>query len=68
VVATYVTAGAALLAAVIGFVNRRSIKQVHVLVNSNLTKVMEKLGIEQNRTSQLTDTLKDADVPVPPRE
>lgn len=44
------------------------VQAVHVLVNSNLTKVMARLGIEQDRSAQLTDSLKDAgvDVPDPP--
>ena len=45
----------------------RRVKEVHVLVNSNLTKVMERLGIEQERTTGLATALKDAGVPVPPR-
>jgi hypothetical protein len=41
------------------------VKEVHVLVNSNLTAVMKRLGIEQDRSTQLTTTLKDAGVEVP---
>jgi hypothetical protein len=45
----------------------RKVQAVHVLVNSNLTKVMDKLGIEQERSGQLTNTLTEAGVPVPDR-
>jgi hypothetical protein len=55
------------LTAVIGFaVLFVKVQAVHVLVNSNLTKVMARLGIEQDRSAQLKDTLKDAGVEVPP--
>jgi hypothetical protein len=47
--------------------NRHRIQQVHVLVNSNLKSVMDRLDLEIVRSSQLTDTLKDHDVVVPPR-
>jgi hypothetical protein len=43
------------------------VQDVHVLVNSNLSAVMKRLGIEQDRSTQLTDALKDADVAVPPK-
>jgi hypothetical protein len=45
-----------------------SVKKVHVLVNSNMTEVLKRLGKEQDRTAQLTGTLKDANVKVPPAE
>jgi hypothetical protein len=38
---------------------RKSVQEVHVLVNSQLTAVVNYVGT-------LTDTLKDAGVPVPP--
>jgi hypothetical protein len=54
------------LTSVVGYLStRRKIAAVHVLVNSNLTKVMDRLGIEQDRTAQLRDSLKDAGVDVP---
>jgi hypothetical protein len=54
--------------AVIGFaILFVKVKEVHVLVNSNLTKVMAALGIEQDRTAQLKDAMKGAGVDVPPR-
>jgi hypothetical protein len=43
------------------------VQDVHVLVNSNLSAVMKRLGIEQDRSTQLTDALKEADVKVPPK-
>lgn len=46
----------------------RKVQQVHVLVDGRLTKVLEALGIEQDRTAQLIDTLEKADVQVPPVE
>jgi len=56
------------LTALIGFVVAfRKIEKVHVLVNSNLTKVMEKLGIEVERSDQLKKTLEQAGVEVPPK-
>lgn len=45
----------------------RKVREIHVLVNSNLNKVMARLGIEQQRTTQLSDTMKAGDMPVPPR-
>jgi hypothetical protein len=63
-----VTALLTFLTAVVGFaVALRKIQAVHVLVNSNLTQVMAKLGIETDRTAQLKDALKDAGVEVPPK-
>jgi uncharacterized membrane protein YbjE (DUF340 family) len=59
-IASYITSGIALMGLVIGVINRHKIQQVHVLVNSNLTAVMEKLGIEQNKNSDLKDQLHDA--------
>jgi hypothetical protein len=57
--------------ALLGFVQSRQnaarIQQVHILVNSNLTKVMDRLGIEQTRTAQLKDSLSRAGVDVPAR-
>ena len=43
------------------------VQAVHVLVNSNLTAVMKRLGIEQDRSTQLTDALKEGGVEVPPK-
>lgn len=57
------------LTAVFGYLStRRKINEVHVLVDGNLSKVMAKLGIERDRSAQLTGTLQDAgvDVPDPP--
>jgi hypothetical protein len=47
------------------FLTFRRVKAVHILVNSNLAKVMKHLGIEQERTEQLSDTLKKAGIVVP---
>jgi hypothetical protein len=69
----FVLAGVVLtfLTAVLGFVqaarNGKKLAEIHVLVNGNLEKVMARLGIEQDRTAQLKDTLKDAGVDVPAR-
>lgn len=46
----------------------RKVQEVHVLVNNNLSMVMRKLGIEEERTTVLTDALKDADIIVPERK
>jgi hypothetical protein len=57
------------LTAVIGFALLfRRVQAIHVLVNSNLTKVMDKLGIEVDRNAMLKGKLDDAGIPVPPRE
>lgn len=66
-VATWITTGVAVAGLLIGVLNRHRIQQVHVLVNSNLKSVMDRLDLEIVRSSQLTDTLKDHDVVVPPR-
>ena len=66
----------ALTSAIIGLVTvvlglwhlSRKVQEVHVLVNNNLSMVMRKLGIEEERTTVLTDALKDADIIVPERE
>lgn len=51
---------------VLGYLStRKKIADVHVLVNSNLTKVMDRLGISQDRSAQLTKTLEQAGVDVP---
>jgi hypothetical protein len=56
------------LTAAIGFaVLFFKVREVHVLVNSNLTKVMNALGIERERSGQLEGSLKDAGVDVPPK-
>lgn len=55
------------LTALLGYLStRRKISAVHVLVDGNLSKVMAKLGIEQDRSAQLEGTLQDAGVDVPP--
>lgn len=43
----------------------RRVKAIHVLVNSNLDKVMIHLSIEQDRTKQLTNSMKEAGIEVP---
>jgi hypothetical protein len=43
----------------------RKVQQVHVLVDGNMTKVLAKLGISEDRAVQLTETLTDAGVDVP---
>jgi hypothetical protein len=63
-----ITALATLLGTVVALIQVfRKVKQVHVLVNSNLTAVMDKLGIEQDRSAQLTSALDAGGVPVPPK-
>jgi hypothetical protein len=48
-----------LATAIVGFVRvYYDVKQVHVLVNSNLTKVMDKLGIEQDTSAGLREELR----------
>lgn len=60
------------LTAVVGLIaslrNSRKIESVHVLVNSNLTAVMDKLGIETAHSATMAGRLKDAGLPVPTRE
>jgi hypothetical protein len=46
---------------------RRKIREVHVLVNSNMTEVLRRLGVSQERSGQLEKTLMQADVDVPPK-
>jgi hypothetical protein len=65
---TFGTSLLGFLTAVVGFlILFKKVQQVHVLVNSNLTKVMARLGIEQERSTQLHDTLASAGVEIPPR-
>jgi hypothetical protein len=57
------------LTSVVGFAAAfRQIRAVHVLVNSNLTRVMDKLGIETEHADAMAGQLKDAGLPVPRRE
>ena len=65
IVLTFLTA---LLGFVVSIRNARKIEAVHVLVNSNLTRVMDKLGIETEHAATMAGQLKDAGLPVPPRE
>lgn len=46
----------------------RGIRKVHVLVNSNLTAVMDKLGIETAHSDRMAGSLTDAGLPIPPRD
>lgn len=62
VVLTFLTALIGLAVAI------RGIRAVHVLVNSNLTRVMDKLGIETEHADAMAGQLKDAGLPVPRRE
>jgi hypothetical protein len=43
------------------------VQKVHVLVNSNMTEVLRRLGVSQERSGQLEKTLIQADVDVPPK-
>jgi hypothetical protein len=45
IVAAIIAAGGSLLGAILGVLNRRSVKEVHVLVNSQLSDVMQKLAV-----------------------
>jgi uncharacterized membrane protein len=47
------------------WLNRRRIEEVHVLVNSNMTKVLDRLGVSQGRSAQLEGSMKDAGMEVP---
>ena len=58
-VAAVISAGAALVAAIGTFGNRKRISEVHVLVNQRMTDV-------QARVAQLTDKLQDEGKDVPP--
>ena len=62
VVLTFLTALIGLVVAI------RGIRAVHVLVNSNLTRVMDKLGIETHHADAMAGQLKEAGLPVPRRE
>jgi hypothetical protein len=61
-----ITAIIGLISTVIGCVLLFKVQAVHVLVNSNLTKVMARLGIEQDRSAQLKDTMKAGGMDIPP--
>jgi hypothetical protein len=54
----YVTAGAAIAAAGVSWWNHRKIQEVHVLVNQQLTDVMDKLT---TRTAERDTLQKEAD-------
>jgi hypothetical protein len=58
-VISMLAAAAGLAATVLGFINRKKIAEVHVLVNSQLTEVLK-------RVSQLSHTLTNAGVDIPP--
>lgn len=62
VILTFLTALIGLVVAI------RGIRAVHVLVNSNLTRVMDRLGIETEHADAMAGQLKDAGLPVPRRE
>lgn len=56
------------LSALVGFIIVfRKQNAIHVLVDGNLSKVMIKLGISQARNTQLTETITDAGMDVPPK-
>jgi hypothetical protein len=44
---------------------RKKIDAIHVLVDGNMSKVLKALGVSQDRSAQLTETLTAADVKVP---
>lgn len=54
-----VAAVAGLAATILGLLNRKKIQQVHVLVNSQLTQVLE-------RVAQLSASMTEAGVTIPP--
>lgn len=65
IILTFLTA---LLAWLQSLRNHGQIKQVHLLVNSNLTAVMDKLGVETAHSDLMAGQMKDAGMPVPARE
>ena len=65
IIVTFLTALAAFLQ---GLQNFGKIKEVHVLVDGNMTRVMDKLGIETAHSDQMAGQLTDAGMIVPPRE
>ena len=62
-IGTVVTAGAAIIAASLGYINHNKIKQVHVLVNSRLDAALEQIGDlkDQRRETQDRQDIRDRD-------
>jgi hypothetical protein len=56
------------LTSVTGLIStRRKVGALQVQLDGNLSKLMDTLGIERDRSGQLGDALKDAGVAVPPK-
>lgn len=53
---TCITAGLGCVTAILGFLNRKKIAEVHVLVNSQLDQVMSRLQLSEGRLQDLKDS------------
>jgi hypothetical protein len=54
--------------ALLGYLStRKKVNALSVQLDGNLSRLMDKLGVERDRSGQLADTLKDAGVAVPPK-
>lgn len=56
-----------IVAVVIGWWLSRKVNAVHAQVNSNFSAVTNKLALEVERTAQLETSMRNANVPIPPK-
>jgi hypothetical protein len=64
----WITLAVSVCVLIVSIVALFRIQKVHVLVNSQLDKVMQRLDVSKGRTAQLSQTITDTGGTVPPEK